>query len=40
MGRFHGNQNFVGLVHKCRWTQAASGEAGRVNVGLGPASSF
>jgi len=39
MGRFHGNQNFVGLVHKCRWTQAGGG-AGRVNVGLGPASSF
>jgi len=26
--------NFVGLVHECRWTQAASGAAGRANVGF------
>ena len=26
------------LVHGCRWTQAASGAAGRANVGLCPAS--
>jgi len=25
-------------VHGCRWTQAASGAAGRANVGLCPAS--
>jgi len=25
---------FVVLVHGCRWTQAASGAAGRANVGL------
>jgi len=27
-------------VHGCRWTQAASGAAGRANVGLCPASSL
>ena len=33
----------VGFVHRTdgrRWTQAASGAAGRANVGLRPASSF
>jgi len=31
---------FVGLVHGCRWTQAASGAAGRANVALCRAYSF
>ena len=29
------NQFLLVLVHGCRWTQAASGAAGRANVGLG-----
>jgi len=34
---------FVGFIQRtdgCRWTQAASGAAGRANVGLCPASSL
>jgi len=39
-GTFPWQTNFVGLVHWCRWTQAASGAAGRANVGIYPASNF
>ena len=39
-GRCHGNQFFLVLVHGRHWTQAASGAAGRANVGLCPASSL
>jgi len=35
-GRCHGSQILLVLVHECRWTQAASGAAGRANVGLYP----
>ena len=38
--RCHSNQMLLVLVHACRWTQAASGAAGRANVWLGPASRF
>jgi len=34
----HGDQFLLVSVHGCRWTQAASGAAGRANVGLCPAS--
>ena len=37
-GRFHGNEMLLVLVRVCRWTQAASGTAGRANVGFYPAS--
>jgi len=33
-GSCHGNQILLALVHGCCWTQAASGAAGRANVGL------
>jgi len=38
-GRCPGN-HFLVLMHGCRWTQAASGAAGRANVWLCPASSL
>jgi len=39
-GRLYDNEILLVLVHGCRWTQAASGAAGRANVGLCPASSL
>jgi len=39
-GRCHGSRILLVLAHGCRWTQVASGAAGRVNVGFCPASSL
>jgi len=39
-GRLYDNEILLVLVHGCRWTQAASGAAGRANVRLYPASSL
>jgi len=38
-GRCHSSRVLLVLVHGCRWTQAASGAAGRANVGPCRASS-
>ena len=36
----YGSQILLVSVHGCHWAQAASGAAGRANVGLYPASSY